>query len=58
LKHKEEKPWLYKVRESYETWVSQCVVPLFEKSGISITQNAQNLIAYTLQSHIEEKING
>jgi hypothetical protein len=42
-------------RDKYEKWVSQQVVPLFEKAGIDITPNARNLLVYTLQSHIDEK---
>jgi hypothetical protein len=46
------------VREHYNTWVNEQLLPLFEKSGVSITQNARNLLAYALQSQVEEKVIG
>lgn len=42
------------VREHYNTWITEQVVPLFEKAGIKVTPGARNLLAHALQSQVEE----
>lgn len=44
------------LEDYYANWVNDNVIPLFMERGIKITTNAQCLIAFAMQSQVEEDV--